>query len=460
MNDEIIRIRQEIGFASGHAPGSLPRNYPTTNIKTDLRKLARAYGITGTCVSDGTITTDDLRAIYNEGQTAVDAIKLRITGQPPLPEPRRFETETEDEAYQAEIRAYMEKQQRAETTTFADKAKAAFTFEMPPQQPAHSAPSGAQADALNALGQALASLSQSKVDPAQVREIARSEIQTAGAHIAEQAAMHFADTLPELVRDELAKVTRKVEISIPAMPKVEIGTAHQALPTILQAVVAGASPFLVGPAGSGKTTLAEQIATALGRPFYMAARVNSEHKLVGYQDAQGRYVSTAFRRAFEEGGVFLFDEVDASDPDAMTAFNAALANGLGDFPDGQIRKHPEFVALAAGNTYGRGADRQYVGRNQLDAATLDRFQVFEVDYDETLERALAGNDEWARYVQKVRAAVEREKVRCIVSPRASIMGARLLASGMDRLTVENATIWKGMADAERARVSSAMAKGR
>jgi cobaltochelatase CobS len=87
------------------------------------------------------------------------------------------------------------------------------------------------------------------------------------------------------------------------------------------------------------------------------------------------------------------------------------------------------VAIAAGNTFGRGASREYVGRQQLDAATLDRFTVFEVDYDEALELAIAGNDDWTRYVQKVRKAVEREKVRAIVSPRASISGAKLLAVG-------------------------------
>ena len=79
-------------------------------------------------------------------------------------------------------------------------------------------------------------------------------------------------------------ISRAVEITIPTLPKVKIGTAHKFLPTLLQAVAAGCSPFLVGPAGSGKTTLCEQVAKALGRPFYMAARVTSEFKLVGFVD--------------------------------------------------------------------------------------------------------------------------------------------------------------------------------
>jgi cobaltochelatase CobS len=125
-----------------------------------------------------------------------------------------------------------------------------------------------------------------------------------------------------------------------------------------------------------------------------------------------------------------------------------------------VNRHPDFVAIAAGNTFGRGASREYVGRQQLDAATLDRFTVFEVDYDEKLELAIAGNDDWTRYVQNVRKAVEREKIRAIVSPRASISGAKLLAAGLPMAAVAEATIWKGMDEAQRNRVEAAMSYSR
>lgn len=275
--------------------------------------------------------------------------------------------------------------------------------------------------------------------------------------IAELSADHFLRTVPGMVEAEFAKLApRKLEIKVGSAAKIVVDQYHKALPDILLAVSAGVAPFLVGPAGSGKTTLAEQVATTLKRKFYMAARVTSEFKLIGFVDAMGKTVRTQFREAYEHGGVFLFDEVDASDPDALTAFNAALANGLGDFPDGMVKRHKDFVAIAAGNTFGRGADRQYVGRNQLDAATLDRFQTFEVDYDEQLEFALAQNDEWTRYVQSVRKAIDTERVRHIVSPRASISGARMLAVGMARSLVEEACIWKGLPADARGRIHQRM----
>jgi MoxR-like ATPase len=266
----------------------------------------------------------------------------------------------------------------------------------------------------------------------------------------------FTELVPQLVSDNLALLSRVEEIKINKLPPVKIDTAHKLLPTIVRAVAAGTTPYLVGPAGSGKTTLAQQVCKVMKRRFYMEARVTSDFKLIGFTDAAGHVVRTQFREAYEHGGGFLFDEVDASDPDAMTAFNAALANGVCAFPDGLVAAHKDFFAIAAGNTFGRGADRQYVGRNQLDAATLDRFQTYEVDYDEQLELTLAGNADWTRYVQKVRAAVEAEKVRHVVSPHASIAGAKLLAAGEERSIVEECCVWKGLDAATRQRVTARM----
>ena len=79
------------------------------------------------------------------------------------------------------------------------------------------------------------------------------------------------------------------------------------------------------------------------------------------------------------GGVFLFDEIDAADANVLLVVNSALANGRMSVPSRHdqpvAKKHSEFVCIAAANTFGRGADRVYVGRNELDEATLDRFRI-------------------------------------------------------------------------------------
>lgn len=59
---------------------------------------------------------------------------------------------------------------------------------------------------------------------------------------------------------------------------------HKIFETVLKAVVCG-NVAIVGAAGSGKTTLAEQVAQALNVPFYFCGAIASEYKLTGFIDA-------------------------------------------------------------------------------------------------------------------------------------------------------------------------------
>lgn len=219
---------------------------------------------------------------------------------------------------------------------------------------------------------------------------------------------------------------------------------HEAFPEVLDAVDAGLNVLIVGPAGSGKTHLAAQVADALNLRHHFTGAVESKYELLGFQDAQGRTVRKTYREAYEHGGVFLFDEIDASAPGSLLSFNAGLANGHQDFPDCVVERHPDFRAIASANTYGRGQDRLYVGRNQLDAASLDRFVVLPIDYDAKMERALFGDTPWVSRVHSVRAAVATLKVRHVVSMRAIQQGAALLARGWKQDRVEAACLWKGL----------------
>jgi MoxR-like ATPase len=204
--------------------------------------------------------------------------------------------------------------------------------------------------------------------------------------------------------------------------------------------------WLPGPAGSGKTTAARNAATALGVPFHHHGAVDNVYQLLGFIDAGGTYHGTSFRAAYEHGGVFLWDEVDASNPAALVAFNAAIENGECVFPDKMVPKHPQCYFAAAANTYGTGATHEYVGRTKLDAATLDRFVMLDWHYDETLERAIAGDTPWTTYVQVVRQRCRDAGIKHLVTPRASIRGNDLLSAGIPAAAVVAMTIRKGLSD--------------
>jgi MoxR-like ATPase len=142
--------------------------------------------------------------------------------------------------------------------------------------------------------------------------------------------------------------------------------------------------------------------------------------------------------------VFLFDEIDASSASAVLAFNAALANGVCNFPDKIVERHADFICIAAANTFGLGATSEYVGRMKQDAAFIDRFVFIAWDIDEELEAAICGNTAWANRVQTLRQNARNSGIKVVISPRASIFGAKLLASGMGQTMVETTCIRKGM----------------
>lgn len=268
--------------------------------------------------------------------------------------------------------------------------------------------------------------------------------------------------LIELIKEH-ATIKHEVVIQDAGETK-KIEGAHKDLAALVQVLQAGLHCYLVGPAGSGKTTLAEQAASALERPFYKQGSIMAKYELVGFTDAGGTYHRTAFRDAFEYGGVMLLDEIDNNTPDALVAMNDALANGSFTFPDSTqpCKRHPDFICIAAANTIGRGATRQYIGRMPLDAATLDRFFQLEIGYDTSLESnighaefaAHGGTDKaviasWIKEVQALRGKLEERKIPVVVSPRATIAGARMLARGVDKQVIVDGILCKHLSADQR-----------
>jgi hypothetical protein len=130
-------------------------------------------------------------------------------------------------------------------------------------------------------------------------------------------------------------------------------------------------------------------------PFYFISCSTgmSEAHLLGRMLFDGTYASSDFVRAYEEGGIFLFDEIDAADNNTLLVVNSALANSRLSLPNRKDKpyanRHANFVCIVAGNSWGEGSI-QYQGRASLDRAFLDRFAMSKsfVDYDADLERLI------------------------------------------------------------------------
>ena len=338
----------------------------------------------------------------------------------------------------------------------------------PPKLPEQ--PEQPKADPANigaVMARAIGPYLDSKVDEGQVVDL-----------IKKHASSMDADTLHKLCVDIIKSHTAPMELVVKDADNVvlaKLDRQHYKFELLLKCCIARVPVLMVGPAGSGKTTVANAVAVALKLSFEGVSfgPMTTKADLFGYKDANGIYHNTALVRTATYGGVFLGDEVDAGNAGVLTGVNMVLANGHIAIPTGMEEKHEDFVFIGAANTFGTGANRQYVGRNQLDAATLDRFAIIEWPYDEGLESSCIGAakpspkfniaeggliepEAWLDFVQNVRCAVDKLGIRTVISPRASIYGAKLCQLGVGVTHLEEMLIWKGMEAATKDKITAAL----
>ena len=227
------------------------------------------------------------------------------------------------------------------------------------------------------------------------------------------------------VKDELKKEFGEIPKRIIVIeekgkePKKIKEVTHERVPDIITMVLADVPVFLRGEAGCGKNHMVQQIAKALDMEFYFSNAITNEYKVTGFIDANGTFHTTQFFEAFTKGGLFFFDEIDASIPEVLVLLNAAIENRYFNFPHGKFDAHPNFRIIAAGNTFGSGANQTYVGRYQLDGASLDRFVVVDVSYDEQVENIISGGDkELVEAIHSLRRITNDAGIKIILSYRA------------------------------------------
>lgn len=315
-----------------------------------------------------------------------------------------------------------------------------------PERPAPQPTAVDHVQQLQSALQALLKAPKPEIDEERVGEIARE-----AAHKAETYAVSMAKALHEEAMQAVSGLEEKVEkLQQPRVETIVVsggverkvtGHVRKEFKRILRLATQGVNVFLAGPAGCGKTHLGGQLAEALGRRFghLSVSGGISESQLLGWLlpiEANGRfvYVPAPFVDFYENGGVFLLDEIDGADANVLMVLNSALANGYLSIPQRHenpvAKRHPDFVCVAAGNTLGHGGDLVYAARERLDGATLDRFRAgfMVLDYDTDFERA---NVDPALLVWglKLRSKIGQLRLRRILSTRFLLDATKLLAAG-------------------------------
>ena len=200
--------------------------------------------------------------------------------------------------------------------------------------------------------------------------------------------------------------------------------------------------WLHGSTGTGKTTMAEQVAARIGFPV---PRLNLDSNIERPDIVGGVEIAvedgvpvTKFKegiltRAMQQPCMFVLDETDAGRPDVLFVIQRALeGKGLTVTEDGGrvVQQNPLFSFVATANSRGQGDEKGwYAGVRPLNLAFLNRFGAFiEIDYldreDEgrLLHQVYAGLDKdevdnMTAFTEKVRAAFNNGEVSQTISPR-------------------------------------------
>lgn len=265
------------------------------------------------------------------------------------------------------------------------------------------------------LAKALQAMASEAMDEKRVREIAADE--------AKKAQVGKTQSL-------------KLKVQQQGREPVEIDGAHPLQSVLVSLLHSRIHVYLYGPRGSGKTTGAMLAAKALRLDYgYISLNPQTaDSRVNGFLDAHGTFRDTVFVQRYRDGGVMCVDEMDHASGNILTALNGAIENGHASFPCGMVPRHPDFVLVATGNTPGRGPTPDHPERRGFDGATGDRFAYLYWPFDTTVEEnaTLAEHPQgavWLAWIRAVREYAAQNDPRLIVSPRASIMGARIIASG-------------------------------
>ncbi len=141
--------------------------------------------------------------------------------------------------------------------------------------------------------------------------------------------------------------------------------------------------LLEGPVGSGKTTIFLELAKELGLRYFanVLSDQTSASEFKGYKNVMnGEYVSNEFRDAFEFGGLYVLEEINAATSNMPIIFNT-IENGFFTFADKVVYAHKDFRLGATMNSITNAKD--FGGRRPLDKSVKNRFHIMMIEGDLT-----------------------------------------------------------------------------
>jgi nitric oxide reductase NorQ protein len=219
------------------------------------------------------------------------------------------------------------------------------------------------------------------------------------------------------------------------------------LPVLEKAYKSGLFCLIVGPKGTGKTTLVRKFAEMLGKPLYtvnFSLRTRESH-LVGQfllENGSTKFALGVIPKSMQEGAILYLDELNCAEPDVLVRLDEALDDRrelvlkeAGELTI--VKAKPDWWVVATVNPL------THAGTKELPPQLLSRFPVrLYLDYpppdvEKRIVKLHVGDgvdgsdlDKAIRLAGKLREAAKVEDVYYSPSIRETIAFAKLVASGV------------------------------
>ncbi len=159
---------------------------------------------------------------------------------------------------------------------------------------------------------------------------------------------------------------------------------------VIDSIHAGDNILLTGEAGTGKTSMIEQLAARIGQPV-LRVNLNGETRIgdflgrlnviAGEKGSVTEWVDGILPLAMKNGMWLILDEIDMGEPNILSLLHPILEpNGrlvLKENKGEEVRPHPNFRIFGTANGIGSQGGRSdtYAGVNQMNEAFLDRWHI-------------------------------------------------------------------------------------
>lgn len=273
--------------------------------------------------------------------------------------------------------------------------------------------------------------------------VSAEQVKTIVENVLNTRKICFEDLCADLTK--AIKETTNIKIYLPEYTTKPFNDDTPNLLKIIDDVSLGNNVMLIGGAGTGKTFLAEKVASIMGletevincNQFTSPIEINGGQTIEGYQE--GKLI-----KAWSEGKILILDELPKLDSNTAGILNEALAktnlpatsdrafivNTRGD----RFRKKTGFGVIATGNVYPNTESSTYGANNKQDLSLLDRFagSVYEIEKNPEFEKKviLPGHLFIWEVCDKIRTLVEKNKWEAQVSIRLMETSLRVYLAEM------------------------------